>query len=126
LLVIHSGEASLEVISLIKIFLKNSVVDKNTSNSLCKKKQSTLMFLRAPKHFKAGKQFIRYFKNTKKITHHPFSLNTKSFIFLSSKQLYSLYFTYILKNSLPEFKINRVTYKFKLVVSLQRGWCFIF
>lgn len=113
------------MIASINIYLKNSSFNKKTTSIVGKKKNTRLMFLRAPKHFKTGKQFINYFKNTKQLIYKNYVLNTKNFIFLSSQQLYNLYTLFILKSNLPEFKINKVTYKFKLIVNII-GWCFIF
>ena len=100
--------------SCTKLFAYNKVFLKNSPIKTSKKHQQPLMFLRAPKHFKAGKQFINYFVSQINYKHNISNIKPKPFLFLTPQQLYIIYYNYILRCNFPGSKLYKVTYKFKL------------
>lgn len=119
---LYSSKNIVTIIYSYKILLKHSKY-KNVYKVL-KKKKSSIMFLRAPKHFKVGKQFIfNYSLISKKVL----KINIKNIyylIHLNPKSLFSL-LSIFNKNTLPEVQTTRITTVFYINYYLN-GWCFIY
>lgn len=79
------------------------------------------MFLRAPKHFKVGKQFIFNRYTTICSVYTVWVKNTYTFVGYNSVKLFKLLNSLFIKNLLPELKINKITVKFKISVKLMAG-----
>lgn len=113
---------NLFIISHYKNYIKSSKYKTNVKNKKIKK--SKLMFLRAPKHFKVGKQFL---VNQQRIQIKKFNIKNIDYrliILLKSFNLHNFYINFD-KEIIPEAIITKITYKFKIIFKLN-GWCFIF
>lgn len=76
------------------------------------------MYLKSPKHFKTGKSFL-IFKKSQCFKEYNIRLNKPFFLIkLPNKNILPLLSSIFVKHSLPELKINKVTVKFKLIISL--------
>lgn len=81
-----------------------------------KKTKQTVMFLRSPKHFKRGKQFLSKYTSYIFKSIELVGVNTSNIPFLPHKYLYNLLLYLYLKANLPEQNLKKVSLKFNLIV----------
>ena len=108
----------------VTIELKNYL--KNTKNKVGKiiTQNNNHLLLRAPKHFKAGKQTIR--KSIRKFTIQRICQTTNIDFLYGGQSSVKVYCNkLILQSMLPEEVISRISIKNVLTFSLN-GWCFVY
>lgn len=81
-----------------------------------KKTKQTVMFLRSPKHFKRGKQFLSLYTSYIVKSMSFTNIATFNIVFLSSKSLYNLFYFLYLKSCLPEQNLKKITIKFNIKI----------
>lgn len=130
LLLFRNKSTKLIAILNYKFFLKSSktLVTKSqfyTKNKILLRGSNTpLMYVRAPKHFKAGKQFSFFFNSNfrKKII---IPQNYKINIIKSAPNTLYNFVALSSNVSQPELIISRVTFITKLYL-IFFGWCYLF
>ena len=87
---------------------------------LKKKKRESVMFVRSPKHFKRGKQFLFYYCTTVHKILKCHKVNTNNLIYFKSQTLYNIFFSTFLKTTLMGQKLLKVSYKY--TVNIKFKW----
>ena len=94
--------------SSLNLLKKTKILPKIRSVEGVSQKQLPLMYLRSPKHFKAGKQILFYF-NKQLYYKYYFSLINTSFILKSTRILFNLFKNYSPRFYVNEFFLRRVS-----------------
>ena len=83
------------------------------------------MFLRSPKHFKKGKQFLNLYSGVTIKTFNFLKINTWLITIFSSYYIRNLIFLTLIKSLLPNEVLKKVSIKYTVSIKLN-GWCFIY
>ena len=104
------------------LFYKNKLIITcklkiNLKNKKIKKTKQSVMFLRSPKHFKRGKQFLFHYSSYVIKTININNINTTRLICLPHKQLSNIIFYSYLKSSIPKQSVKKISLKYNVKVN---------